>query len=112
MASNETTPLLNNDPEQPTTSSPGSHRKPMGFFSQIIHDFGEFVSQGNVVDLAIGVIMGGAFSAIVTSVVEDLFSPFLSLCEYCHDMYIIYCRIACLLAWQDQTITSRSSNQV
>ena len=38
-------------------------------------DFKKFAFQGNVLDLAIGVIMGGAFGKIVTSVVNDLIMP-------------------------------------
>ena len=41
----------------------------------LVKEFKEFAMKGNVVDMAVGVIVGGAFSAIVTSVVEDLFTP-------------------------------------
>ena len=40
-------------------------------------DFKKFAFQGNVLDLAVGVIMGGAFGKIVTSVVNDLIMPLL-----------------------------------
>jgi large conductance mechanosensitive channel len=40
-----------------------------------LKDFGEFLSQGNVVDLAVAVIIGGAFGKIVTSFVEDIITP-------------------------------------
>lgn len=43
----------------------------MGFFSE----FKEFAIKGNVVDLAVGVIIGGAFGKIVDSVVNDLIMP-------------------------------------
>ena len=43
----------------------------MSFFSE----FKEFAVKGNVVDLAVGVIIGGAFTAIVNSVVNDIISP-------------------------------------
>ncbi len=43
----------------------------MGF----IHEFKTFISKGNVMDLAIGVIIGAAFGKIVTSMVEDVFMP-------------------------------------
>ena len=36
-----------------------------------LHEFGDFVARGNVMDLAVGVIMGGAFGKIVTSLVDD-----------------------------------------
>ncbi len=42
-------------------------------------EFREFAFKGNVIDLAVGVMIGGAFGKIVTSVVNDLFMPVLSL---------------------------------
>lgn len=41
----------------------------------MIKEFKEFISRGNVIDLAVGVIMGGAFGKIVTSLVNDLIMP-------------------------------------
>jgi large conductance mechanosensitive channel len=41
----------------------------------IIQEFKEFAVKGNVMDLAVGVIIGGAFSSIVNSVVKDLIMP-------------------------------------
>src|ERR1051325_312527 len=41
----------------------------------IVKEFKEFAMRGNVVDLAVGVIIGAAFGKIVTSVVEDLVMP-------------------------------------
>jgi large conductance mechanosensitive channel len=41
----------------------------------MLKEFREFAMKGNVVDLAIGVIIGGAFGKLVTSVVEDLIMP-------------------------------------
>lgn len=41
----------------------------------IIQEFKEFAIKGNVMDLAIGVIIGGAFGKITTSLVEDVFMP-------------------------------------
>jgi large conductance mechanosensitive channel len=46
----------------------------MGF----LQEFREFASKGNVVDLAVGVIIGAAFGKITTSLVEDIFNPILS----------------------------------
>lgn len=46
-----------------------------GFFGE----FKEFISRGNVMDMAVGVIIGGAFSAIVTSLTEDIISPILGI---------------------------------
>jgi large conductance mechanosensitive channel len=45
----------------------------------ILSDFKKFALRGNVVDLAIGVIIGAAFSKIVTSLVEDILMPPLGL---------------------------------
>lgn len=42
-------------------------------------EFKEFISRGNVMDMAVGVIIGGAFTAIVTSLVDDIIMPLLSL---------------------------------
>ncbi len=42
-------------------------------------EFKEFISKGNVMDLAVGVIIGGAFTAIVNSLVNDIVTPLLSL---------------------------------
>jgi len=42
---------------------------------KIISEFKQFAMRGNVVDLAVGVIIGGAFGRIVTSLVEDIILP-------------------------------------
>ena len=41
----------------------------------ILSEFKDFIAKGNVMDLAVGVIIGGAFSAIVTSLVTDVITP-------------------------------------
>ena len=43
----------------------------------IVKEFKEFIMRGNAMDMAVGVIIGGAFSAIVTSLVDDVISPIL-----------------------------------
>ena len=45
--------------------------KTTGFFAE----FRKFVARGNVMDLAVGVIIGGAFSKITTSLVNDIIMP-------------------------------------
>ena len=45
----------------------------------MIKEFKEFINKGNVMDLAVGVIIGGAFSTIVTSLVNDIIMPVISL---------------------------------
>ncbi|MGN0992608.1 MAG: large-conductance mechanosensitive channel protein MscL [Bacilli bacterium] len=42
-------------------------------------DFKEFISRGNVVDMAVGVIIGGAFGKIVSSLVNDVLMPFVGI---------------------------------
>lgn len=44
-----------------------------------IDEFKKFISRGNVVDLAVGVIMGSAFTKIVTSLVENIITPLISV---------------------------------
>ena len=45
----------------------------------MIKEFKEFISRGNVVDLAVGVIIGGAFGKIVSSLVNDILMPIIGL---------------------------------
>ena len=45
----------------------------------IFTEFKEFISRGNVIDMAVGVIIGGAFTKIVNSVVSDIINPTLGL---------------------------------
>lgn len=45
----------------------------------LIKEFKEFISRGNVMDMTVGVIIGGAFTAIVNSLVNDMLMPLLSL---------------------------------
>lgn len=41
----------------------------------MLKEFKEFIARGNVMDLAVGVIIGAAFTAIVKSLVSDLINP-------------------------------------
>lgn len=57
---------------------------PRGFIARVaksnfIQEFKEFINRGSVVDLAIGVAVGGAFTAIVKSLVDDIIMPISSL---------------------------------
>ncbi len=45
----------------------------------MIREFREFIARGNVIDLAVGIIVGVAFTAIVNSLVEDLINPIIGL---------------------------------
>lgn len=45
----------------------------------MINEFKDFIAKGNVIDLAVGIIIGAAFTAIVNSLVGDLINPFIAL---------------------------------
>jgi len=45
----------------------------------MIQEFKEFISRGSVLDLAVGVIIGGAFTAIVNSLVNDIIMPLVGI---------------------------------
>ena len=46
---------------------------------KIFKEFKEFISKGNVIDMAVGVIIGSAFSKIVTSLVNDIIMPLIGI---------------------------------
>ena len=45
----------------------------------MVSEFKEFIMRGNVMDMAVGVIVGGAFNSIVSSLVDDIIMPVISL---------------------------------
>lgn len=45
----------------------------------MLKEFRDFIARGNVLDLAVGIIIGAAFTAIVTSLVDDLVNPLIGL---------------------------------
>ena len=45
----------------------------------MIQEFKDFIAKGNVMDMAVGIIIGAAFTAIVTSLVDDLINPIIGL---------------------------------
>ena len=53
---------------------------------KMINEFKTFIARGNVIDLAVGVIIGGAFGKITTSLVNDVFMPFISWIFGARDM--------------------------
>lgn len=57
---------------------PQSEKKP-GAFSKILKEFQTFISRGNVLDMAVGVIIGGAFTSIVNSLVNDVIMPIIGI---------------------------------
>ena len=46
---------------------------------KFFEEFKTFISRGNVVDMAVGIIIGGAFTGIVSSLVEDIINPIIGL---------------------------------
>ena len=46
---------------------------------KFFEEFKKFIARGNVMDMAVGVIIGGAFTGIVTSLVNDIITPLLGL---------------------------------
>ena len=46
---------------------------------KFFQEFKEFAMRGNVLDMAVGVVVGSAFTAIVTSIVQNLLTPLLGL---------------------------------
>lgn len=57
--------------EQKTEKKPNA-------FTKIFKEFQAFISRGSVLDMAVGVIIGGAFTAIVNSLVNDILMPIIS----------------------------------
>lgn len=49
------------------------------YMKAFFKEFKEFIAKGNVLDMAVGVVVGSAFTAIVTSVVENLLTPIIGL---------------------------------
>lgn len=46
--------------------------------SKYMDEFKEFIAKGNVMDMAVGVIIGGAFTAIVSSLTDDIINPLIT----------------------------------
>lgn len=46
---------------------------------KFLEEFKKFISKGNVMDMAVGIIIGGAFTSIVSSLVNDIINPILGL---------------------------------
>ena len=53
--------------------------KTAGGVKGVLGEFKEFISKGNVLDMAVGLIIGSAFTAIVTSLVDDILMPFIGM---------------------------------
>lgn len=57
-------------------------------------EFREFIARGNVMDMAVGIIMGAAFTAIVNSTVTDLITPFIGLATKGVDFSNLYINLS------------------
>ncbi|MGN0602151.1 MAG: large conductance mechanosensitive channel protein MscL [Oscillospiraceae bacterium] len=53
--------------------------KKEGFIKRFSNEFKEFISRGSVMDLAVGVVVGGAFTAIVNALVESVLMPVIGM---------------------------------
>lgn len=53
-------------------------KKGMGIMKNFFKEFKQFAMRGNVLDMAVGVVVGSAFTAIVNSLVQDIFTPIIS----------------------------------
>ncbi|MBQ6823794.1 MAG: large-conductance mechanosensitive channel protein MscL [Clostridia bacterium] len=51
----------------------------MGKIKATLNEFKEFISKGNIIDMAIGVVMGNSFKAIVTALVDNIIMPLVGL---------------------------------
>ena len=60
-------------------NSRNASKKVAGSAKKHVNGFKEFIAKGNVVDLAVGVIIGSAFGKIVTSIVNDILMPLLGI---------------------------------
>ncbi len=54
-------------------------KKAGGAMKKVLGEFKEFISRGNVMDMAVGLIVGTAFTAIVNSLVDDVLMPFIGM---------------------------------
>lgn len=54
-------------------------KKKEHFVQKEVGEFKQFIARGNVIDMAVGVIIGGAFGKIVTSLVNDILMPFIGI---------------------------------
>ncbi len=54
-------------------------KKAAGFGKKFFGEFKQFISRGNVIDLSVGVLIGGAFSGLVTAFTDDIINPILGL---------------------------------
>ena len=66
---------------------------------KFFNELKKFISRGNVMDMAVGIIIGGAFTSIVTSLVNDIINPLLGVFGgmKCKIRYIQYKTLDCAI---------------
>ena len=69
--------------------------------AQLLKDFKSFLDRGNVIDVAVALVMGAAFTAVVNSFVSDLFSPLIGL-MFSKSLSFAYLAIKCPQGLEDQ----------
>lgn len=75
----------------------------------MLKEFKEFALKGNMIDLAIGVIIGGAFGAVVTSLVSNVFTPLIGMITGGVDFKDLY---VVLKPGADATATYKTAEEV
>ena len=60
---------------------------------KFMEEFKQFIARGNVMDMAVGVIIGGAFSAITTSLINDIIMPILAILNFIIMALVVFCMI-------------------
>lgn len=61
------------------SSKEESEKERIPVMKKFFNEFKKFISRGNVMDMAVGIIIGGAFTSIVTSLVNDIINPILGV---------------------------------
>lgn len=84
MVSSQAPPRPHSQKEQSSLLHKAVHRlqyytPPIESVRSVLDDFQEFIQQGNMIDLAVGLILGKAFTDILNSFVVDILSPIISL---------------------------------
>lgn len=75
------------------------NRERIVLMKNFFNEFKKFISRGNVMDMAVGIIIGGAFTSIVTSLVNDIINPILGVFGgmKCKIRYIQYKTLDCAI---------------
>ena len=75
------------------------NRERIVLMKKFFNEFKKFISRGNVMDMAVGIIIGGAFTSIITSLVNDIINPILGVFGgmKCKIRYIQYKTLDCAI---------------